>query len=170
MPIMTSDEIKETAGGRILTDFLRRTGRRCTPERYMVLATAEGMQGHFTVEELGAALDADGRRVAIATVYSTLQLLVECALVRRLRLDDGSAVRYELTEANHHHLLCTRCGKIKDVRDPALEELLKTRRYSAFTPAYFALSVYGICSACARKARKNKQQKKIKNEIPKSKK
>ena len=155
---MAADDIKESASAQILADFLRRTRRRCTPERFMVLASAESMPGHFTVEELSAHLNANGRRVATATVYSSLQLLVDCGLLRRLRLDD-SAMRYEATPSNHYHLLCLRCGKIKDIRDPQLEELLKGRRFSAFSPAYFALSVYGICSTCARKARKREREK-----------
>ncbi|MCM1067398.1 MAG: transcriptional repressor [Muribaculaceae bacterium] len=154
---MAADDIRESASAQILSEFLRRTRRRCTPERYMVLASAESMAGHFTVEDLSAHLAANGRRVATATVYSSLQLLVDCGLLRRLRLDDG-AMRYEATPSNHYHLLCLRCGKIKDIRDPQLEELLKGRRFSAFTPAYFALSVYGVCSACARKARKKEKE------------
>lgn len=158
---MTADEIKDRASAQVLSEYLRRTHRRCTTERYMVLASAEAMSGHFTVEDLSAHLQANGRRVATATVYSSLQILVDCGLLRRLRLDDG-AMRYEAASpTNHHHLLCIRCGKIKDVREPAIEEMLKSRRYSAFTPAYFALTVYGVCSACARKARK-KQKNDIK--------
>lgn len=151
---MTADEIKDTPSAQVLSEYLRRTRRRCTTERYMVLASAEDMRGHFTVEELRSQLLASGRHVATATVYSTLQILVDCGLLRRLRLVDG-AMRYEAASpASHHHLLCLRCGKIKDVREPAIEEMLKNRRYPSFTPAYFALTVYGVCSACARKARK----------------
>lgn len=147
------DEIKTSASGQLLSQYLRRSRRRCTPERYMVLSAAEAIPGHFTIESLTKMLSDSGRHVALATVYNTVQLLVDCGLLRRLRLSNDTAARYEVTTANHHHLLCTRCGKIKDVSDPALEELLKTRRFSAFTPESFALSVYGICSACARKAR-----------------
>lgn len=157
---MTADDIKDSASAQVLSEYLRRTHRRCTTERYMVLASAESMSGHFTVEELSAHLIANGRRVATATVYSTLQILVDCGLLRRLRLDDG-AMRYEAaTPTNHHHLLCVRCGKIKDVREPAIEEMLKSRRYSAFSPAYFSLTVYGICSTCARKAKQELKNRK----------
>lgn len=158
---MTFENIRNTPSAKMLAEYLRSNGKRCTPERYMVLASAEGMTGHFTVDELCARLEADNRRVAVATVYSTLQILAECGLVRRLRIDDD-AMRYEVTPGNHHHLVCMRCGKIKDMRDPLLDEQLRSRRFSAFVPVQFSLSVYGICSACARKARmlekKNKKQ------------
>lgn len=155
----------------ILTEYLHRTKRRRTPERFMVLAGAEAMGGHFTVEQLGEYLQNRNQHLATATVYSGLQLLVDAGLLRRLRLGDG-AMHYELTGGNLFHLMCVRCGKIKDVRDPGMEELLRTRRYSAFTPAYFALSVYGVCSGCARKARKQEQERKnkLKDNISKTKK
>lgn len=165
---MTADHIKDSPSAQALSEYLQRTHRRSTTERYMVLASVENMSGHFTVEELCTRLAADGRRVATATVYSTLQLLAECGLVRRLRFDDG-AMRYELAPANHHHLVCLRCGKIKDVRDADLEALLQEKRYGSFTPAHFALSVYGVCSACARRKRQSSKKKHqpTKNDISK---
>lgn len=168
---MTTSHIKDSPSAQTLSEYLQRTHRRCTTERYMVLASVEGMSGHFTVEELRARLLSDGRRVATATVYSTLQLLAECGLVRRLRFDDD-AMRYEMAPGNHHHLVCLRCGKIRDVRDAALEALLQGRRYASFTPAHFALSVYGLCSTCARKKRMpaKKKQQTSKNAISKIKK
>ncbi len=157
---MKADETLRSTAARQLTDYLRRSGRRCTPERYMVLASAEAMKGHFSVDELCVRLADDARRVAKGTVYSTLELLVECGLARRLSV--AGATRYEFALVSHHHLVCTRCGKIKDVRDSGLDEALRARRYSAFTPSAFSLVVYGICSACARKARRadsvNKKQ------------
>lgn len=123
----------------------------------MVLASAEDMKGHFSVDELCARLNEDSRHVARGTVYSTMELLVECGLVRRLSV--AGTTRYEFAAVSHHHLVCTRCGKIKDVRDTVLDDALRARRYSAFTPSAFTLVVYGICSACARKARRADSKK-----------
>ncbi len=145
---------------QILEEYLRSHGKRCTPERFMILDSAQGMTGHFTAESLCERLLSEGKRVAVATVYSTLQLLVDCGLVRRLRINDGQATLYETAQGNHLHLICNRCGKIKDVRDTVLAELLSNRRFTAFTPTGYCLSVYGVCSACARKGRKGSSQAK----------
>lgn len=150
---MNAQSLPPSTSSQILADYLRRTGRRCTPERFMILACATSMSGHFSAEALCSRLVSEGRRVATATVYSTLQLLVECKLLRRLHIEDSAAL-YEVTPSSHLHLVCSRCGKIKDVRDPVLEELLRNRRYTAFTPSTYSLSIYGVCSACARKGRK----------------
>ena len=156
--IMTAVAIPATASAKTFAEYLQRSRRRCTPERFMILEAVETLQGHFTVKDVCARLTSAGQHVAPATVYSTIQYLVECSLVRRLHIDDG-AVRYEVSPTSHHHLVCTRCGKIKDVHDTTLEEILRARRYSAFTPASFSLSVYGVCSACARKARQAEAKK-----------
>lgn len=168
---MTVEQLKTGSSAQILSDYLLRTHRRRTPERYMVLASAAEMPGHFTVEELSERLDSDGNRVATATIYSSLQILVDCGLLRRLRFDDG-ATRFEMMPSDHHHLICTRCGKIKDVRDNELGSMLRARRYSTFTPSYYTITVYGICSTCARKARRGTADKKTtsKNAISKTKK
>ena len=150
---MTVEQLKTGATAQVLTDYLLRTRRRRTPERYMVLASAEAMPGHFTVDELSQKLMAEGNHVATATIYSSLQILVDCGLMRRVRIADGAA-RYEMMPAEHQHLICTVCGKIKDVRDNELDKMLRARRYATFTPSYFSVTVYGICSSCARKARR----------------
>lgn len=171
IPKMTAITIPPTASAKTFAEFLQRTGRRCTPERFMILEAIESLTGHFMVKEVCRILADQSRHVALATVYSTVQSLVDCGLVRRLHIDDG-AVRYEVSPTSHHHLVCTRCGKIKDVHDTTLEDVLRARRYSAFTPAYFSLSVYGVCSSCARKARQtdSKKQKQSKPVISKAKK
>ena len=67
--------------------------------------------------------------IGLATVYRTLQLLLEMQLVDRINLDDG-CVRYEIghifegdTKHSHHHLICRTCGKVLPFEDDLLEEL-----------------------------------------------
>lgn len=61
--------------------------------------------------------------------------------------------------ANHHHLICTRCGKIREVKDPKLLEVLSQKKFARFTTAYYALYVYGICSSCMQAERKGLRRK-----------
>lgn len=156
--------IPDTASAEHFADFLRRTSRRCTPERFMILDVVQRIRGHFTARDVAATLSLKGYPVTMTTIYSTMQHLVECGLCRRLNV--GTAVRFEFVQSgDHHHLVCLRCGRLRDVKaddipvgqasEPALAEVLRSRRYTSFTPSYFSLTVYGICSACARKARRN---------------
>lgn len=149
---MISDKNKNIDQRQIFDQYLSRTGRRRTQERTMILECAVGISGHFTAEDIVERLTAARRPVAVATVYSTLQLLTECGLVSRHRFDDG-ATRYECKGSSHMHLVCSKCGKIKDVRDGTLDTLIRNRRFSAFTPESFELTVYGVCSACTKAAK-----------------
>lgn len=153
--------IPSTPSAKVLADYLRSHKRRCTPERFMILEAAEGMKGHFAVRDVCGRLDESGIHIAQATVYATVECLCECGLLRQLHVE-GAAVRYEVSDQAHNHLICTVCGKVKDMVDPELAELMRARRFSAFTASYYTLSVFGVCSACARRRRRavmeNKKQ------------
>ena len=148
-----SDEMRQ-----VFDEYLQATHRRRTQERFMVLDCAAAINGHFTADDIMARLTAGNKPVAMGTVYSTLQLLADCGLVSHLRPADGATL-YECTGRSHLHLICSLCGKIKDVRDGNLETLLRSRRFTAFTPTSFALTVYGICSACARTRRRDDKKR-----------
>lgn len=150
--LMNVESHKNSGASQILSEYLERTHRRRTPERFTILSAAESLKGHFSVERLCRVLEKDGERIARATVYNTVEMFLEAGILAS-RCFDGSTTVYELAGEAHHHLVCSKCGRVKDVRDPALDEYLRTRRYSAFTPAQFSLTVHGVCSACARRAK-----------------
>ena len=164
---MTADKHKPSDSRQIFDEYLQRTCRRRTQERFMILECAQSISGHFTADDIITRMNSKNKPVATGTVYTTLQLLADCGLVTRQHFDDG-ATRYECNEQSHLHLVCSQCGKIKDVRDDALETLIRSRRFTAFTPSYIALTVYGTCSACARANRAAAKKKNINNTISKS--
>ncbi len=168
---MTAVSIPPTASAAAFAEYMRQAGRRCTPERFLVLSAAESLQGHFTARVVADVLQRNSTHVSMATVYSTMQMLVDCGMLRKLYIDNAATV-YEMSMACHKHLVCTKCGKIKKLKDPEFDEMLRKRRFSAFTPAYATVSVYGVCSTCARKTRKatTEQKKQSKSVISKNKK
>ncbi len=146
----------------ILAEYLERTGRRRTPERFAILDCALSLPGHFNSEQILNALEKDGKHVALATVYNTLELLVDCGVVIRHRFNDNcTTFEVAQTGTSHHHLICTRCGRVKESRDQSLLNYMELKRYPSFTPQYFSLTVYGVCSSCMRKmkAKTNKSKK-----------
>lgn len=138
-----------------LSRYLVKTHRRRTPERFMVLEAALALGGHFTAEQVCNALGQGATRVAVGTVYNTLQLLEECGLAVAHRFNGGMAY-YEMTTGAkaHHHLICTGCGAVRDVRDPELDRFMTLRRYSGFTPSRFSMEVQGLCNKCRRAAKR----------------
>ncbi len=157
---MNDDKLK-TSAQNAFTQYLQQKRLRKTPERYAILDKVFDTVEHFSVESLYASLEGEAFHVSKATVYNTVQLLIECGLVRRHQFDNKSA-QYERVPGvgNHHHLICTQCGKIKEVKDPELIKVLNGKRYPTFTTDYFVLYVYGVCSRCAKRNRKNKNDNK----------
>lgn len=143
-----------------LEKFMEQKKMRRTPERYKVLDQAIEMTTHFKVDDLCEQLNANSFHVSKATVYNTVQLLVEAGILRRHRFA-GQPSQYEIVveqaQTNHHHLICRECGKVKEIKDAAIDNHLRQTVYRGFHPEYFTLYVYGVCSSCSR--RKAKQQK-----------
>lgn len=90
--------------------------------------------------------------------YNTLDVLVDAGLVVRHQITVQS-VQYELRiyADTHLHLVCTRCGAIRELRNSALKADMRNLKVSRFTPEYYCLYIYGLCSKC-----KFKQQRSVK--------
>ena len=150
------DETKARISARnMLTAFLEGKRLRKTPERYAILDKVLELSAHFDIMSLYREMEQDAYHVSRATIYNTMELLVECGLVRKHQFGNRHA-QYEkvLDATNHHHLMCTECGKIREVKDTELIKYMNSSKYPSFSTHYFALYVYGICSRCARRMKK----------------
>lgn len=138
-----------------LNSYIEQQGGRKTPERVRILEVVFGEDGFFTVAQLHERVSQTGVRLTAATVYKTVETLVHLGIVGRFQGALNTAV-YRRLPGNCHRLVCLTCGKVKLVKEQAVPEVLRARHYSAFTAAYFEMTVYGTCSTCARKAKKVK--------------
>lgn len=152
---MSGDKNSRQTPRMVFTDYLLRQHKRRTAERFAILDCVMSIADHFTIEEFQSRLELDGFHVSLATVYSTLDLLLDCGLVRRHRFG-SRGTRYEriVGQSNHLHLVCTRCGRIREVRDQGLNQLISNNRYGSFAQSYFTLNIYGLCLSCQKKERK----------------
>lgn len=154
------NEQRLKAAVETFTAFLSARRLRRTRERYAILEAVNAIQGHFAVETLLTRMNEGPLPVSRGTVYNTMSLLLDCGLVRRHQFA-GQPPQYESmigVKANHLHLVCLQCGHVREVTDAEMERLVRNRRYKTFTPDYFALNIYGICSRCARNNRKKATQ------------
>ncbi|MGN1246851.1 MAG: Fur family transcriptional regulator [Muribaculaceae bacterium] len=155
------DDVKaKMAAKNLLTAFLEEKRLRKTPERYAILDKVLEQSSHFDIMSLHGKMERDAYHVSRATIYNTMELLVECGLVRKHQFGNRHA-QYEkvLDATNHHHLMCTECGSIKEVKDTELIKYMNSRKYPSFSTQYFALYVYGICNRCARRIKKATAEK-----------
>lgn len=162
-PMRTDPNIEDFANSsnpvvRKFSDYLDANGLRKTTERYAILNRIMSITGHFTIEELQQLIDGDGFRVSRSTVYNTVELLMDAKMLRR-HVFEGMQAQYERITLPHTHLVCTTCGKVKEVRDPNFAAFMNARRFNAFNADHYNLYVYGTCSTCARKSKRSKDEK-----------
>jgi Fur family ferric uptake transcriptional regulator len=138
------------------SDYLDAHGMRKTTERYAILNHILNINGHFTIEDLQQIINDDGFRVSRSTVYNTVELLMDAKMLRR-HVFEGMQAQYERINLPHTHLICTTCGKVKEVRDTNFAAFMNARRFTAFNTDHYCLYVYGTCSTCARKLKRSRQ-------------
>lgn len=135
--------------------FLKERGQRRTPERIAILDALYATSDHIDADTLFARLKDDGVQVSRATVYNTLDLLIESDLAVRHQFGQQQA-KYERAYAywQHDHLICEDCGEILEFCDPRLQEIQETvADIYGFDVSRHALTVYGHCrrEACPNK-------------------
>ena len=131
----------------VFSEFLKRRGQRQTPERFAILDAVYATPGHFDADELFVQLKQDGGRVSRATVYNTLELLLECDLVVKHQFGKTQA-KYERAYAfwQHDHLICLDCSEIFEYCDPRLQSIQDTMaEIFGFEISHHALHMYGRC-------------------------
>jgi Fur family ferric uptake transcriptional regulator len=113
-------------GRRQWQNRFRENVSRWTVPREVILNILSRSSEHMSAKELYASLYRLYPGIGLTTVYRTLELLFRLGLVQRIISGNGQS-RYELKSGNkkdhHHHIICTKCGKIIDYRDFVREEL-----------------------------------------------
>lgn len=140
-------------------EMLKEKGLKVTNQRLLVLEVlADQRDRHMTAEDIYELVKEDYPEIGLATIYRTLQLLLEMQLVDRINLDDG-CVRYEIGEFcdgenkhHHHHLICRTCGKVLPFKDDLLDELeAHIEEAMGFHVLDHELKFYGQCKECREK-------------------
>jgi Fur family ferric uptake transcriptional regulator len=132
-----------------LLQALREQGYRLTPQRLMVLEAIEASHDHVSAEEIHARARQQYPYLNISTVYRTLELLKEQGLVAETDLGGGRFLYHPVGKAQHHHLVCRKCGSVRDIDIDALvalREELETRHGFAAELEHIAL--FGTCANC----------------------
>ncbi len=125
-------------------------GHRLTAPRLAVadLVAARG-GGHFTAADIAADVRSRHSRIGRATIFRTIDLLVEIGAIERIDLPDGEHAYVACQTQHHHHVVCTGCGRSTGVDDKELRAALGTiGRATGYVIDDHRLELYGRCPAC----------------------
>ncbi len=141
------DEIHKIAAQRLNAD-----GLRYTASRRSVVDILAAALGPLTIPEI-LTFDRD---LAQSSAYRNLNELITCGVVHRV-ISGEDHNHFELSEdltSHHHHLICTRCGRVDDVTlDDSTEEVItaaldRVARANGFHAEHHRLDALGLCVDC----------------------
>jgi len=128
---------------------LRQRGYRITPQRELIIEALLHNPDHITAEALHTRVQAHTRAINIATIYRTLDMLVDEGLASRTDLHGGQMSYAPEIHGPHLHLTCRRCRQTMDIGDELIASVgQELRQKFGFQADLRHLTLEGICQGC----------------------
>jgi len=130
-------------------DRLSAAGERVTRQRVLVANALAASGRQVTAEQLYRSLRRREPGIGRATVFRTLETLVEAGVARRLEQDGHVYAYVACLPEHHHHLACTRCGRVEEIDEAYIRPIAhRLARDMGFEIDDARLDFYGRCATC----------------------
>lgn len=119
-------------------------------DRFKILEVFLKTERHITAQEMHHLLTEDGIHLPYEFLKQTLEMMCRYGFAQKRKFQDGQ-IRFEHRHLGQHHdhMICTRCGKILEFKNDALEKLqLEIATDSGFHMLQHKMEIYGICAEC----------------------
>ena len=131
-----------------LTQLFRDRGLKVTPQRQCIFQVLHGNGFHPTAHTVFESLREEMPTISLRTVYQTLNDLVALGEIQQFDVGTGAA-RFDPTIGPHHHLVCTRCGAMRDVHCDVAGLSLRARRKHGSAISGTEVIFRGLCAKCS---------------------
>jgi Fur family peroxide stress response transcriptional regulator len=141
------------ASGRLaeFAERCRKGGLAVTPQRLAIIKALLSSAEHPRADAVYETVRREHPHISLATVHRTLETLCDIGEARKVTTLHDSA-RYDGNLAPHHHVVCVKCRRVRDIEIPELERVLKGRAtVGDFQILGSSLEIQGLCSDCKRK-------------------
>ena len=129
-----------------LTDAFRASGLKVTPQRQLIFRLMHDNITHPTADALFTAASAQMPGISLRTVYQTLTDLASMGEIKLIDLGSG-ATHFDPNTDEHHHVVCSACGEVRDVYvDDAAR--LSISGVDGFVVDSAAILFHGLCAVC----------------------
>jgi Fur family peroxide stress response transcriptional regulator len=158
---LVSEGRRSGYAGRRLKEFAarcRRGGLAVTPQRLAIIEALLESAEHPRADEIYASVRRRHPHISLATVHRTLETLCEIGEARKVTALHDSA-RYDGNLTPHHHVVCIRCRRVRDVEIPELERLLAARaQLGEFKLLGSSLELHAVCARCRKLEKRRSRQ------------
>ena len=138
----------------------RHGGLAVTPQRLAIIKALLSSGEHPRADAIFAAVRVQHPYISLATVHRTLETLCDIGEARKVTMLHDSA-RYDGNVTPHHHVVCVKCRRIRDIEIPQLDRMLAGQsELGEFTVLGSSLEIHALCEECrAKRASANRTRK-----------